>query len=102
MPRADLHGLDQAPGTSRPGASRAGPGRREEESLADRWSMTSGDTIAAISSSVGASARIVVRTSGPHSFFIAGELGAGDKRSSASQRQLDFANLHCPSWIYNF
>jgi tRNA modification GTPase len=64
--------------------------------------MTSGDTIAAISSSVGASARIVVRTSGPHSFFIAGELGAGDKRSSASQRQLDFANLHCPSWIYNF
>jgi tRNA modification GTPase len=62
------------------------------------------DTIAAISSAVGASARIIVRLSGPQSLSIALSLAAHwqPAHASAVHTSLSFANLHCPAWLYTF
>ncbi len=62
------------------------------------------DTIAAISSSILASARIVVRMSGPASQSIASEISnlKSPAGGTAQQCMLAFANLQCPGWLYTF
>ncbi|HSU67275.1 MAG TPA: tRNA modification GTPase [Tepidisphaeraceae bacterium] len=66
--------------------------------------MTSGDTIAAISSAVGPAARIIVRLSGPDALRLACELGIPTDRQggSAFRCNLSFLDLTVPSWIYLF
>ena len=68
--------------------------------------MNPGDTIAAISSAVGAAARMIVRVSGPGALNAAADvvrLHADDLRSgSALSVRLGFANLSVPSWLYVF
>jgi tRNA modification GTPase len=66
--------------------------------------MTSGDTIAAISSSVGVAARIVIRTSGPLSLSLARQLGASDDAGpgASTRPTIRFRDLIVPAWIYLF
>jgi tRNA modification GTPase len=66
--------------------------------------MHAGDTIAAISSSIGPSSRIILRLSGPSSHSIARSIAPDWKpdHASASYTILSFANLRCPSWLYTF
>ena len=62
--------------------------------------MISNDTIAAISSAVGPSARMILRLCGPSAFSIASKvspLGTG-----ASQTTLHLHVLQIPAWIYLF
>lgn len=65
--------------------------------------MITADTIAAISSSMASAARIIIRTSGSRSFALAEMLGASlDSNSSAERREIAFAGLKLPAWIYCF
>lgn len=70
--------------------------------------MISGDTIAAISSAVGAAARMIVRLSGPRALALAGELCPNCTSqpplsfSSASRVLLQFCGLAVPIWLYRF
>jgi len=66
--------------------------------------MLRGDTIAAISSSVGPAARIIVRVSGPAARDVAASVGVpGDlAASSASRLEISFDGLTFPAWIYAF
>jgi tRNA modification GTPase len=64
--------------------------------------MTSGDTIAAISSAVGRSARMIVRASGPGSGALAERL-CGDRGGAGARRAaLKLAGLGAPIWIWRF
>jgi tRNA modification GTPase len=62
------------------------------------------DTIAAISSAVGAAARMIVRTSGAEAIALARQLGVAlDMESGAAIRcKLAFSDLSCPAWVYVF
>ena len=66
--------------------------------------MICGDTIAAISSAVGAAARMIVRLSGPRAIEIAGSLGVDSRpRGGAAFRtRLSFSGLVVPAWVYLF
>jgi tRNA modification GTPase len=65
--------------------------------------MFSDDTIAAISSAVGPTARMIVRASGPKVSQICVELfGADAPASSASKTKLQFRGLVLPAWVYRF
>src|SRR5215218_9674104 len=66
--------------------------------------MNPTDTIAAISSAVGAAARMIVRVSGPLAPSIARDLiqSSQDPPASASQVRLSFADLVVPAWLYVF
>jgi tRNA modification GTPase len=66
--------------------------------------MTTGDTIAAISSAVAPAARIILRISGPQAFPIATELSPGiePKGSSARRATLSFNDLTVPATLYTF
>ena len=66
--------------------------------------MISGDTIAAISSGVGAAPRMIVRLSGPDSARLAQELGAAQEQSAGSAQRaiLTFDGLFFPAWVYRF
>src|SRR5258708_38517834 len=66
--------------------------------------MNSGDTIAAISSSVGPAARVIVRASGPLAVSIATRIGlsAEPGAASASRRTLRFSSLEVPASVYLF
>lgn len=65
--------------------------------------MITADTIAAISSSIAPAARIIVRTSGSLSFALSEMFGASlDSNSSAEHREIAFAGLTLPAWIYRF
>lgn len=66
--------------------------------------MNSGDTIAAISSSVGPAARMIVRASGPLALDAARSLGlpADAAASSASTCTLTFRGLNVPATVYLF
>jgi tRNA modification GTPase len=66
--------------------------------------MQSGDTIAAISSAVGAAARMIVRISGPHSWEMARGLcpGAGLSASCAASTRLQISGMAIPITLYAF
>jgi tRNA modification GTPase len=66
--------------------------------------MISNDTIAAISSTVAPSQRIIIRLSGPDSHAVARKLSGVLDFAPASAQQvfLEFNNLRCPAWIYAF
>jgi tRNA modification GTPase len=61
-------------------------------------------TIAAISSTIAPSARIILRLSGPESHAIAEKITGLPhlQPASAQQAMLQFDNLACPGWIYAF
>ena len=65
--------------------------------------MFSGDTIAAICTSVLPSARIIVRVSGSRAFeFLSlSTKGAGDE-PGAGRLTLLFDDLSVPAWVYSF
>ena len=68
--------------------------------------MNPADTVAAISSAVGPSARMIVRVSGPGAVGLAAGvagLPASDLQAgSALQAPLRFAGLSTPGWVYVF
>lgn len=65
--------------------------------------MTSGDTIVAISSAVGPSARIILRLSGPASITIARHLASFEPTPASAQRvRLIARGLSFPAWLYVF
>jgi tRNA modification GTPase len=65
--------------------------------------MTSGDTIAAISSAVGPAARIIVRVSGPLALAVAADLATPSQLApGAARRCLTFSGLSVPAWRYAF
>ena len=64
--------------------------------------MTPTDTIAAISSSVGTAARMIVRLSGPDGYRIAAAITNPGSGGEAIQTALRFQNLLVPAWIYCF
>lgn len=80
--------------------------------------MVTGDTIVAISSAVGPSARMIVRLSGPMAHVLLsaltgqGEVPAGPgpsgesdgvrPASTASRLVLRVSGLHVPAWVYRF
>lgn len=64
--------------------------------------MTSGDTIAAISSAVGPAARMIVRISGSKSFEIASQLCDLAHGLAAFRTQLQFRAMSVPAWVYQF
>lgn len=65
--------------------------------------MTLTDTIAAISSSVGPSARIIVRLSGPMSIDLAHRLHVPDGPGGDAVRcEVFFRGIRLPSWVYLF
>jgi tRNA modification GTPase len=65
--------------------------------------MIAGDTIAAISSAVGASARMIVRMSGPEAHRIAREIVAEEMGSpSVGFATIRFAELEFRGWVYSF
>ena len=65
--------------------------------------MNSHDTIAAISSGVGAAARIIVRVGGPHAESITRRLGVSDFEGGSARRcDLAFNGLRVPAWVYRF
>jgi tRNA modification GTPase len=63
--------------------------------------MLTGDTIAAISSAVGASARMIVRTSGADSRAIAARL-VDQSDEPVGLARLRLRDLQIPAWIYHF
>jgi tRNA modification GTPase len=63
--------------------------------------MITGDTICAVSSAVGAGARMIVRVSGEGALGIAERLGGGMERGARRSR-LKFGGLEAPAWIYVF
>ena len=65
--------------------------------------MHHGDTIAAISSATGPAARMIVRISGPAALALAEDLGvAATAGASVRRGNLQFSDLSCPAWIYQF
>src|SRR5688572_20609662 len=68
--------------------------------------MVSGDTIAAVSSAVGAGARMIVRVSGPDAQEIAAKIIGGSSGSGgggeASRANLRVKSLDVPAWVYYF
>ncbi len=65
--------------------------------------MITGDTIAAISSSAGPAARMIVRLSGPTARSIVAELAAvGLPRPTAMRANLRFRGWTLPAWLYVF
>jgi tRNA modification GTPase len=66
--------------------------------------MLRGDTIAAISSSVGPAARIILRVSGAQSRDIANTVGVPQDlpASSASRQDISFGGFTFAAWIYVF
>ena len=66
--------------------------------------MTPSETIVAISSAVGAAARIIVRVSGADAKPLGRTLGAipPDEGSTASRQTLQFGGIFVPAWIYSF
>jgi tRNA modification GTPase len=65
--------------------------------------VNSEDTIAAISSGVGAAARMIVRVSGPGVQAIASELGVSEFAGGSARRfDLAFIDLRAPAWVYLF
>lgn len=65
--------------------------------------MNTGDTIAAVSSSVGPAARMIVRVSGPQSHAMAQSLAPDCPALPATlHTTLAFASLSCPAWLYVF
>lgn len=65
--------------------------------------MITSDTIVAISSAVGPSARMIVRVSGADAPALAGSVGASLAiDSSAFRCMLNFSGLSVPAWIYRF
>jgi tRNA modification GTPase len=66
--------------------------------------MTLDDTIIAISSAVGASARMIVRASGPLVRAIHRNLTGFSQfsGSAASRTRVTFGNLTIPAWVYTF
>jgi len=66
--------------------------------------MISGDTIAAISSSVAPAARIIVRVSGPGAIEFAQKFSHSDLPSAGGvfHIELSFADLSVPAWLYLF
>jgi len=66
--------------------------------------MQSGDTIAAISTPVGPSARVIVRLSGVDSARITASLAhdAPPGAGSASRARLHIRGLDVPAWVYSF
>jgi len=61
------------------------------------------DTIAAISSGVGAAARMIVRVSGPRAQAIAVELGVREFVGGSARRcEVAFGDLRVPAWVYLF
>ena len=63
-----------------------------------------GDTIAAISSAVGAAARMILRLSGPRAIEIAGRLGVDSEAQGGGSFRcpLSFSELVVPAWVYLF
>ena len=65
--------------------------------------MHHGDTIAAISSATGPAARMIVRISGPAAPALVENLGvAASAGASVRRGNLQFSDLSCPAWIYQF
>jgi tRNA modification GTPase len=65
--------------------------------------MTTSDTIVAISSAVGMSARMILRLSGPDAFQLARQIGADDLIAGTARRvRLRLPNLILSAWIYAF
>jgi tRNA modification GTPase len=65
--------------------------------------MNSDDTIAAISSGVGAAPRMIVRLGGPNTLPIVLALGVGEHTAGSARRcYLAFNGLNVPSWLYLF
>jgi tRNA modification GTPase len=66
--------------------------------------MTPSDTIAAISSSVGPAARMIVRLSGPAAIDLAGRLVPGLQvaAASAQRRTMSIRGMNLPAWCYVF
>ena len=65
--------------------------------------MNSDDTIAAISSSVGAAPRMIVRLSGPGTHLIVKSLGVNEfEGGTACRCDLTFNGLVVPAWLYLF
>jgi tRNA modification GTPase len=60
------------------------------------------DTIAAISTSIGPAARIIVRLSGPDAYRIAGSITKTGGASDALQTELHLNDLKIPAWLYCF
>jgi tRNA modification GTPase len=65
--------------------------------------MTPGDTIAAVSSAVGPAARMIVRLGGPAAWRIGSDVaGEMPEPGGAARRELRFAGLTVPAWVYAF
>src|SRR5215216_2080170 len=68
--------------------------------------MISSDTIAAISSAVGAAARIIVRLSGPNAHSIAETITATRQKNGrephSTKTTLHLRDLQIPAWLYLF
>jgi tRNA modification GTPase len=66
--------------------------------------VQTGDTIAAIASATGASARMIVRVSGPEAIGIVGRFVwlEGVEGGSAFATPLAFGGLAVPAWVYVF
>ncbi|MDB5290467.1 MAG: tRNA uridine-5-carboxymethylaminomethyl(34) synthesis GTPase MnmE [Phycisphaerales bacterium] len=66
--------------------------------------MTSGDTIAAISSAVGTAARMVVRVSGPEAWEHARRLWADELPAAggAARGAIPIRGMRVPAWVYCF
>ena len=63
--------------------------------------MIAGDTICAVSSAVGAGARMVVRVSGGEAVKLARGTGASVERG-ARRETIRFAGIEVPAWVYVF
>jgi tRNA modification GTPase len=65
--------------------------------------MFANDTIAAISSATGPSARMILRISGPSARSLATILDIpASELPSARRHPIKFSGLSCPAWIYQF